>query len=312
MHDYTFGNFLYTLRSEKGLSQAQLGEMLGVTNKAVSKWENGSAKPNTNLIPQIATIFNITVEELFACKRIESNAEYQRIKQYLATQKKRYAVLSSVFLALLIVSPLLLVEFICVVMGFHLPDDIVGPLGAVGFILLFVISLTAFIIHYKNHKKVLTPSDFSCSPPFVAIIRKGLRFSSIAWLCLFMLLHPIHWMLLSFSLNPLSANIFLAITAFVLIILLSVIIGFATVKRLLKIRLWDHFLAGKKYNPFSQWPMGAKISYIALITLSFVGWHIRDFRVLGDNWQLIQNISAVIWLACWIVFIVSAIKEKRT
>ena len=41
MNDYAFGNFLFDLRTEKGFSQAQLGEMLGVTNKAVSKWENG-------------------------------------------------------------------------------------------------------------------------------------------------------------------------------------------------------------------------------------------------------------------------------
>ena len=64
---------------EKGLSQSQLGEMLGVTNKAVSKWENGSAKPNTKLIPKIAEIFSITVEEIFACKRIELDMEYENI-----------------------------------------------------------------------------------------------------------------------------------------------------------------------------------------------------------------------------------------
>ena len=76
MYDYTFGNFLYSLRNEKGLSQAQLGELLGVTNKAVSKWENGSAKPNTILIPRIAEIFGVTVEELFACKRLKKDCEY--------------------------------------------------------------------------------------------------------------------------------------------------------------------------------------------------------------------------------------------
>ena len=139
MNDYAFGNFLYALRTEKGLSQVQLGDMLGVTNKAVSKWENGSAKPNTVLIPRLAEILGVTVEELFACKRFEKDCEYEKIKKQLSRQKKKYAVLSSVFLSAIITIPLLLIEFICVVMGFGLPDDVVGPLGAVGFIFAFVI-----------------------------------------------------------------------------------------------------------------------------------------------------------------------------
>lgn len=41
MHDYDFGERLYRLRKEKGLTQVELGEKLGVSSKAVSKWENG-------------------------------------------------------------------------------------------------------------------------------------------------------------------------------------------------------------------------------------------------------------------------------
>ena len=125
MNDYTFGNFLYTLRLEKGLSQSQFGEMLGVSNKAVSKWETGSAKPNTALIPKIAEIFNISVEELFACKRFEKDSQYVVIKNHLSNVKIKYAVLSSLFLSHVITLPLLLIEFICIIMSFHIPDDIV-------------------------------------------------------------------------------------------------------------------------------------------------------------------------------------------
>ena len=89
MNDYAFGNFLYALRTEKGLSQVQLGDMLGVTNKAVSKWENGSAKPNTVLIPKLAEILGVTVEELFACKRFEKDCEYEKIKKQLSSVLQR-------------------------------------------------------------------------------------------------------------------------------------------------------------------------------------------------------------------------------
>ena len=137
MNDYSFGNFLYQLRSEKGLSQARLGEMLGVTNKSVSKWENGTAKPNTNLLPRIAEILGVTVEELFACKRIERDPELGRIRAHLSERRKKYAILSSVFLSLLVVIPMLLIEFVCVVNGFGLPDDVAGPLGAAALIVCF-------------------------------------------------------------------------------------------------------------------------------------------------------------------------------
>ena len=79
MNDFEFGNFITELRLEKGLSQAELGSMLGVTNKAVSKWENGSAKPNTKLLPLIADIFNISVEELLLAKHIEKDFEKEKI-----------------------------------------------------------------------------------------------------------------------------------------------------------------------------------------------------------------------------------------
>ena len=41
MRDYSFGNFISTLRERKGLSQYQLGVLVDVSDKAVSKWENG-------------------------------------------------------------------------------------------------------------------------------------------------------------------------------------------------------------------------------------------------------------------------------
>ncbi len=298
MRDYIFGNFLYTLRSEAGLSQTQLGELLGVTNKAVSKWETGSTKPHTNLIPKIAEIFGITVEELFTCKRIEANAEYERIKHHLTTQKKRFAILSSVFLSLFCVTPLLLIEFIRVVMVFHLPDDVIGPLGAMSFLFLFVIAFTAFVIYRRNHKKTLTPSDFSCSPHFASIIKKGLGFSSVAWLCLFILLFPIYRLLLSCSSSALCANIFLAVSCFILTLLLGVIIAFANIKRLLKMRF------PAKHIPFRKWPVWAKLGYIVYIILYPV------VRIFTPNQPLLSVIVANVWIIGWVGILLFAITKR--
>jgi len=61
MNDYMFGNYLFSERQKRGLSQTQLAEMLGVTNKAVSKWENGRAKPSTDTLRRLASLFGTNV-----------------------------------------------------------------------------------------------------------------------------------------------------------------------------------------------------------------------------------------------------------
>ena len=52
-------------RKEKGLTQEKLASMIGVSTQAVSKWENGANMPDILLLPVIADIFEITVDELF-------------------------------------------------------------------------------------------------------------------------------------------------------------------------------------------------------------------------------------------------------
>ncbi|MDE7348345.1 MAG: helix-turn-helix domain-containing protein, partial [Clostridia bacterium] len=54
-----FGDFLYALRKEKGMTQAQLADLLGVTNKAVSKWETGEAMPETSLLLPLSRVLGV-------------------------------------------------------------------------------------------------------------------------------------------------------------------------------------------------------------------------------------------------------------
>ena len=66
MRDYRFGDFLRTLRTRRGLSQFQLGMLVGVSDKAVSKWENGSAKPQSRILYQLSDVLGVSVDELLA------------------------------------------------------------------------------------------------------------------------------------------------------------------------------------------------------------------------------------------------------
>ncbi len=64
MENEIFGEHLRRLRETKGLSQFQLGKLVGVSDKAVSKWENGYAKPKGSLILKLSEILSVSVEQL--------------------------------------------------------------------------------------------------------------------------------------------------------------------------------------------------------------------------------------------------------
>ena len=64
MRDYAFGNLIARLRTGQGLSQFQLGRLAGVSDKAVSKWENGSAKPRIATCCRLAEILGVSLDEL--------------------------------------------------------------------------------------------------------------------------------------------------------------------------------------------------------------------------------------------------------
>ena len=64
MQDKNFGNSVYALRKNAGLSQNELGKKLGVSGKAVSKWENGNAKPHLDTITKLAALFEVSADSL--------------------------------------------------------------------------------------------------------------------------------------------------------------------------------------------------------------------------------------------------------
>ena len=79
MNDYGFGNYLYEMRKAAGLSQNELAEKLGVTGKAVSKWETGAAKPRTNVLRDLSALLNVPVEELLKKREGERRMKISKI-----------------------------------------------------------------------------------------------------------------------------------------------------------------------------------------------------------------------------------------
>lgn len=85
MRDYSFGNYISALRERRGLSQYQLGALVGKSDKAVSKWENGAAKPRLDTMRKLADILDVSVDELLTC---EYDAFDRKRKDLFAMKKE--------------------------------------------------------------------------------------------------------------------------------------------------------------------------------------------------------------------------------
>lgn len=79
MNDYKFGNYILKLRTRAGLSQAELAAKVGVTNKAVSKWEVGKAKPSVETVRKLAAVFELSVDEVLQKREEEKIVEISKI-----------------------------------------------------------------------------------------------------------------------------------------------------------------------------------------------------------------------------------------
>ena len=70
MERKSIGQFIAALRKSRGFTQAQLAEMLNVSDKAVSRWERDESAPDLSLIPVIAEIFGVTSDEILRGERL--------------------------------------------------------------------------------------------------------------------------------------------------------------------------------------------------------------------------------------------------
>ena len=78
MDKIQIGKFISKCRKDKQITQEQLSEMLDVTYKSVSKWENGICLPDASLYEPLCNILEITINELFAGQKIKDE-DYKKI-----------------------------------------------------------------------------------------------------------------------------------------------------------------------------------------------------------------------------------------
>ena len=76
MDQEKIGKLICSMRKQQSMTQEQLGESLGVTNKTVSRWETGNYMPDIDKLQQLSSILGISINELLAGERIEDAAVF--------------------------------------------------------------------------------------------------------------------------------------------------------------------------------------------------------------------------------------------
>ena len=127
MNQIKIGRFIAECRKKENLTQMQLAEKLGITDKAVSKWERGVAMPDTSIMLELCAILNINVNELLSGEKINMENTDQKNAQLVLDmakelENKNKTIWSSMW-AIMIVSMIALIAGFFIA-AFLIPEGI--------------------------------------------------------------------------------------------------------------------------------------------------------------------------------------------
>lgn len=142
MNQVKIGAFIASQRKEKGLTQAILAERLGITDRAVSKWERGKGLPDVSIMTTLCDILGITVNELLSGERFNVENNQQKNEQLLLEltkelEQKNKTIWGAMW-AIMIVSMIALLVglFAC---AFWIPEGAWQLVGIISITVVFLI-----------------------------------------------------------------------------------------------------------------------------------------------------------------------------
>ena len=88
MDQIKIGQFIASCRKEQGMTQATLAEKLGITDRAVSKWETGKSLPDSGIMLELCGLLHISVNELLSGERLMSEVYDRRAEENLLAMRR--------------------------------------------------------------------------------------------------------------------------------------------------------------------------------------------------------------------------------
>ena len=175
MDQLKIGKFIAECRKQKNLTQMQLAEKLGITDKAISKWERSIAMPDTSIMLELCDILGISVNELLSGEKISMENNNQKNEQLLLDmakelEKKNKTIWNAMWI-IMTVSILGLIGGLAII-AFFMPE---GPWMLVAIISLCVVFLIPCFYALKLEVSVGAYKCKNCGYEIVPTYRQALN-----------------------------------------------------------------------------------------------------------------------------------------
>lgn len=156
------GKFIATLRKEKDLTQEQLGEKLGVTNKTISRWDNGNYMPDIEMLSLLSKEFDVSINELISGERLllddfkkaadknlvtALNSSTFTLKEKITFFKKKWLREHIATIVLCVVVWIIIMLWIALNNSYAL----LGAIGSILTLLFYVVLYNRMMAYVENH-----------------------------------------------------------------------------------------------------------------------------------------------------------------
>lgn len=139
------GKFIQEKRKEKKLTQSDMAEKLNITDRAISKWENGNCLPDASIMQDLCKILSISINDLFSGEIVDMKDNEKRLEENLLEmtkeKEKRDRELLTMEIFIGVVVSIIMIACIIIAVYFDLPNWIKAILVIIG-IIPFIIGIS--------------------------------------------------------------------------------------------------------------------------------------------------------------------------
>lgn len=156
MDQEKIGKFILECRKSKNLTQSELAEKLGVTDKSVSNWENGRNMPDLSLFKPLCEILDISINDLLSAKKVNKNEYKDKLEENIINtidySNKKILMKNSIIGYLLIIFGIILI-----ITSFTIfpSESSFGSIYSIFGIFISLIGFNYFIRKFKLLKKII-------------------------------------------------------------------------------------------------------------------------------------------------------------
>lgn len=155
MDQIKIGKFIASCRKEQGMTQVALAEKLGISDRAVSKWETGKSMPDSGIMLELCSYLKINVNELLSGKRLtmenyKDNAEENLMEQQKQTERIRR---DTKILYIIMGIAIILITIVHFAINYYFPKNKDTGMGLVLTLITIGLYVWYFIRNYEVKRK---------------------------------------------------------------------------------------------------------------------------------------------------------------